>query len=133
MKLDDTIIIQRRAYTKLSDIFSKVGGYMQLINTVFSLLTLITNRFQTEIKLLNSIFNFNIKEKKMGLKFRSLDQQSKNHLTSNKNLIFSSKKSLKNIEFDNSRSKNKLNYIDINCSNVSSILNASDNLVYVLF
>jgi hypothetical protein len=127
LKLDDTIIIQRRAYTKLSDIFSKVGGYMQLINTAFSLLTLITNRFQTEIKLLNSIFNFNIKEKKMGLKFRSLDQQSKNHLTSNKNLIFSSKKSLKNIEFDNSRSKNKLNYIDINCSNVSSILNASDN------
>ena len=127
LKLDDTIIIQRRAYTKLSDIFSKVGGYMQLINTVFSLLTLITNRFQTEIKLLNSIFNFNIKEKKMGLKFRSLDQQSKNHLTSNKNLIFSSKKSLKNIEFDNSRSKNNLNYIDNNCSNISSILNVSDN------
>ncbi len=127
LKLDDTIIIQRRTYTKISDIFSKVGGYMQLMNTFFSLIALVINKFSTEIKVLNSIFNFNIKEKKMGLKFKSLDNASKNQLTSNKNLIFSSKKSLKNVDFDNTKSKNKLCLENRNCSLVSSVLNVSDN------
>ena len=130
LKLDDTIIIQRRTYTKLSEVFSKVGGYMQLMNTAFSLLSLLINKFHSEIKIINSIFNFNLKEKKMGLKFRSLDCDSINILSSNKNLIFSSKKSLKkinNLGFDNNKSKNKLFLVDNNCSNISSILNISDN------
>ena len=61
LKLDDTIIIQRRTYTKISDILSKVGGYMQLMKTLFSLIALVINKFSTEVKVLNSIFNFNIK------------------------------------------------------------------------
>ena len=135
LKLDDTIIIQKRTYTKLSEVFSQVGGYMQLMNTLFSLLSLIINKYQTEIKILNSIFNFNIKEKKMSLKFRSLDHESISYFTSNKNLVFSPKKSLKNfnnLEFDNNKSKNKLNLVDNNnninnCSYISSVLNISDN------
>jgi hypothetical protein len=131
LKLDDTIIIQKRTYTKLSEVFSQVGGYMQLMNTVFSLLALIINKYRNEVKILNSIFNFNIKEKKMSLKFRSLEPDSISHLTSNKNLIFSSKKSLRNfnnIEFDYNKSKNKLNLVDNNnCSRISSVLNISEN------
>jgi hypothetical protein len=131
LKLDDTIIIQKRTYTKLSEVFSQVGGYMQLMNTVFSLLTLLINKYRNEVKILNSIFNFNIKEKKMSLKFRSLEPDSISHLTSNKNLIFSSKKSLRNfnnIEFDYNKSKNKLNIVDNNnCSRISSVLNISEN------
>ena len=82
---------------------------------------------------MNSIFNFNIKEKKISLKFRSLDHESISHFTSNKNLVFSSKQSLNNfnnLEFDNNKSKNKLNLVDNNnnnCSYISSVLNISDN------
>jgi hypothetical protein len=42
LELDDSILIQKRTYTKISEIFSKIGGYMQLINTIFSLITLLT-------------------------------------------------------------------------------------------
>ena len=133
LELDDSILIQRRTYTKISEIFSKIGGYMQLINTIFSLITLLINKYQTEIKLLNSIFHFNINERKMGLKFKSLDHESVNYLSSNKNLIFSSRNrnsikrcSIKRIEFNNSKSKNQLYLMD-NSSNISSVLNASYN------
>ena len=130
LELEDSIIIQKRTYTKLSEVFSKIGGYMQLMNTAFSLLVLLISKFNTEMKLINSIFHFNIQEKKMGLKFKSLDHESVNHLTSNKNLIFSSRNSIKNIEFNNNlninKSKNQLNIMD-NSSNMSSVLNASYN------
>jgi hypothetical protein len=99
---------------------------MQLMNTVFSLITFLTNKFQTEIKILNSIFHFNIKEKKMGLKFKSLDHESVNHLSLNNNLIFYTRKSSKNVDLNNNKSKNQLiakEKSDI----VSSILNASYN------
>ena len=61
LELDDSVFIQKRIYTKLSEVFSKIGGYMQLMNTAFSLLTLLINNFHTELKLMNSIFHFNIK------------------------------------------------------------------------
>ena len=126
LELDDSIVIQRRTYTKISEVFSKMGGYMQLMNTVFSLITFLTNKFQTEIKLLNSIFQFNIKEKKIGLKFKYLDHKSVNHLSLNHNLVFCSRKSSKNIELNNNKSKNQL-ITKENSSIMSSILKASYN------
>jgi hypothetical protein len=134
LKLDDTIIIQKRTYTKLSEVFSHVGGYMQLMNTVFSLLALIINKFQMEIKLLNSIFNFNLNEKKMSLKLKSLDHNPLSQLNSDKNLFFSTKKTLNvfnSLDFDNNKSKNRLCLLDNNCSNISSVLNMSDNKIIV--
>ena len=62
LKLDDTTVVQKRSYTKISDIFSRIGGYMQLMNTVFLLLTSILNKLHCELKIINSIFNFNLKE-----------------------------------------------------------------------
>ena len=38
---------------------------MQLMNTAFLLVTSIINRIYSEIKIINGIFNFNIKENKM--------------------------------------------------------------------
>jgi hypothetical protein len=126
LELDDFIVTQRRTYTKIAEIFSKIGGYMQLMNTVFSLITFLTNKFQTEIKLLNSIFQFNIKEKKIGLKFKHLDHESMNHLSLNNNLVISSRKSSKNIELNNNKSKNHL-ITNENSSIVSYVFNASYN------
>jgi len=137
IQLDDTIYIQKRTYLKLTEILSKIGGYMQLIYTIFSILSLLINKFDSELKIINSIFNFNLKEKKMGLKLRSLDFDSVSILSSNKNLIFSPKKTLKNLsqmeirinnkngkELDN---KNEKENDKNNNSYISSVLNASDN------
>ena len=96
IRLDDNILIQKRTYTKISEIFSRIGGYMQLMNTVFLLISLLMNKLDAELKILNSIFNFNIKEKKLTLKYRAL------------NSLYSSNESklVKNIEI-NTSSKNK--------------------------
>ena len=60
LKLDDNIFIQKRAYTKISEIFSRIGGYMQLLYAVFSLISILINKITNEVKIINSIFKFNI-------------------------------------------------------------------------
>ena len=129
IQLDDTIFIQKRTYLKLTEIFSKIGGYMQLIYTIFSMLCLLINKFDSELKIINSIFNFNLKEKKMGLKFKSLDFDSISILSSNRNLIFSPKKTLKILSQKDSgvnNNKNEKEFDKNNNSYISSVLNVSD-------
>ena len=133
LKLDDAIIIQKRTYIKLTEILSKVGGCMELLYTIFSLLSLFVNKFDSQLKIINSIFSFNIKENKMCLKLKSLDFDSITMLSSNKNLIFSSKKTLylnkfgfNNISNGNSN-RNKIYIIGKKDSHISSNLDVSDN------
>jgi len=96
LRLDDTIHIQKRKYTKLSEIFSRIGGYMQLIYTLFSILALFLNKLNTELKIINSIFNFDLEKKKMALKYQSLrDFDSITIPRYNRNLIFSSRRSVR--------------------------------------
>ena len=134
LRLEDTLFIQNRTYTKISEIFSRIGGYMQLINTIFLLITTIINKIDSEIKIINSIFNFNLKDNKMVLRLSSFkDFNSSGILKSNdKTTLFSSKKSINDLkypEMDN-RSKNNLilkkgeNNNNISLLNISSI---SDN------
>ena len=128
IRLDDTVLVQKRAYTKISEILSRIGGYMQLMNTIFLLVSLLVNKIDIELKIINSIFNFNLKKNKMILKFPNL--QSLNTLIipkSNKDIIVSKNKSIKNtktFEYEN----NKSNYnLIIKSNNGASSLNISNN------
>ena len=73
-RLDDIIFIQKRTYTKITDILYIIGGYMQLLNTIFSLLSLLSNRLIPYLEILNGIFNFNFKEKKMSMKISTIKE-----------------------------------------------------------
>ena len=77
LRLEDTIYMQKRTYTKISEVFSFIGGYMQLMNTVFLLLSTVINKIYSEIKIVNSIFNFNVKENKISLKLKSFNNSVK--------------------------------------------------------
>jgi hypothetical protein len=122
LRLDDTIHIQKRKYTKLSEIFSRIGGYMQLIYTLFSILALFLNKLNLELKIINSIFNFDIEKKKMALKHQSLrDFDSITIPRYNKNLIFSSRKSVKSSRKSSNIDRSH-NYI-ISNKNISSLFN----------
>ena len=129
-KLDDTILIQRRIYTKIAEIFSRIGGYMQLINTVFILLSSIINKIHSSLKIINSIFKFNIKANKMILKFHPINELNTIIKSRSSNyLVFSSKNSIENIkqlEYFN-KSKNELMSRENDYSHVSSIFNISEN------
>ena len=65
IRLGDNIHFQKRTYTKMSQVLSTTGGYMQVIYTLFGLIALLTKKISIEEKLLNSLFNFNIKQKKI--------------------------------------------------------------------
>ena len=72
IRLNDLIHVQRRTYKKLPEIFSIIGGYMQLLSTIFSLIALLISKLDLEVKIMNELFNFNIKENKMTMKIRTL-------------------------------------------------------------
>ena len=127
IKLDDTLVVQKRSYTKIADIFSRIGGYMQLMNTVFLLISSVINRIHSELKIINSIFSFNLKQNKVILKFQTL-KDSNFILNQNRQkfLVFS-KKSMDNLKIDNdAKSKNNLMNKANDLSDLSG-LNSSNN------
>ena len=65
IRLEETINFHKRTFTKMSQVLSITGGYMQIISTVFGLIALLTRKFSLEKNLLNSLFNFNIKQRKI--------------------------------------------------------------------
>ena len=65
IRLEDNIYFQKRTYKKMAEVFATTGGYMQLIYSIFALISLLTKKMNIEKKLLNSLFYFNIKQKKV--------------------------------------------------------------------
>ena len=128
IKLDDTIVIQTRYYTKIAEVLSTIGGYMQLMNTVFLILSIIANRFSLELEILNNIFKFNVKKKRIIMKCRKLNDFDFLNRNDSLSPIYKIKKinnSVRPIEFDN-KSKNSLILKD-NDNNNLSFLNISEN------
>lgn len=70
IRLEEYIHIQKRVYTKISEIFSIIGGFMQFITNIFTFLTILTKNVNIEKKLLNNLFNFNMKQKKIILSIK---------------------------------------------------------------
>ena len=116
LRLDSIINIQKRAYTKFLEIFSSIGGFMYLTNTIFTLVTILTNKVIPELKILNGIFNFNLKERKMALQVHSIKEL--NSTCTNKNLYFPSDKQTTKIPNNNIINKCNLgdNYDNKNLS-----------------
>ena len=115
-RLDDLIKIQRRKYTKMPEIFSTIGGYMQLINTIFTLIAIFHKKLISELKILNGIFRFNFAQKKMMMKINSIkDFNESFSRSSNKYIYFPScgckSQNTSNNFFTNNISRNSL--IDI--------------------
>ena len=99
---------------------------MQLMNTVFLLITSIINRIYSEIKIINSIFKFNIQDSKIMLKLNTFKDKNKILNPKNiRNFDFSSKKLYFNQPESDNKSKNHLILKSNDYTNISS-LNFSD-------
>ena len=120
IRLDDNTIVQKRTYTKISEILSRIGGYMQLMNTVFVLLALMMNKIDSEIKIINSIFNFNLKKNKMSLKINSLILLSSMSNNPRKSIFFTAKNTIKH---------NKTLQSETNLTNNNLILKNDGNII----
>jgi hypothetical protein len=100
---------------------------MQLMNTAFLLISSIINRIHSELKIINSIFSFNLKQNKVILKFQTL-KDSNFIINPNRQKFFVfSKKSMDNLKIDNdAKSKNNLMIKANDLSDLSG-LNSSNN------
>ena len=111
IRLEDNIYFQKRTYKKMAEVFSTTGGYMQLIFSVFGIISILTKKMNIEKKILNSLFYFNIKQKKVILSIEykkklnyatsgSLKEKGENDIknTNTKEVIKNSDKT-KNINF----------------------------------
>lgn len=78
IKLEEYTHVLKREYTKMSEVFSITGGYMQLISTIFALVRLFTKNITIEKKIINKLFHFNLKQRKL-----LLDIQYKKRLNYN--------------------------------------------------
>ena len=131
LKLDDNINVQTRSYIKIPEIFSTIGGYMQLMNTAFLLLTIIVNKFNFELKIINSIFKFNLKKKKLIMKLQKLNDYDDLHISNISNIhtpVVNFKKMTniaQHLDLLDNKSKNSL--MKENEINNISLLNFSEN------
>ena len=117
IKLEENIYFHKRSYTKMQQVFSITGGYMQLIYTIFGLLVLLSKKISMEKRLLNSLFNFNIKERKIILSIeyqKKLDYYSSLDKGNENNFIqYEAKKSKKKSFKRNSVTANLRNFENI--------------------
>ena len=88
-RMSDDIRIQKRTYRKMSEVFAITGGYMQLISTIFSIITFLTNKIEYEVEMVNSLFNFYPKKGKLSLKHQILKLSIESPSTSLHNRNFS--------------------------------------------
>ena len=67
-RLGDDIRVQKRSYNKITEVLATTGGYMQLISTVFTIITILANKLVYEVKIANSLFNFYPTKRKISVK-----------------------------------------------------------------
>ena len=119
-RLDELIYTQKRTYSKLQETFSIIGGYMQLASTIFTMLSFFANRIIPELKILNGIFNYNLKERKLILKVHSIKEL--NLKNSSNHLYFPSLSQKKELETNNKTQSN------INENSGNNILEIDKNI-----
>ena len=133
IRLEDNIHFQKRTYTKMSLVFSTTGGYMQVIYTILTLIALLTKKFSVEKKLLNSLFNFNIKQKKIILSIeyeKKLDYNAsfdKNKGKENCFIPYEAKKSI----VSNRGRRNSIFFLNRNVNKIPVMKNSGSESVSV--
>jgi hypothetical protein len=98
-RISDDIRVQKRTYMKMNEVFVITGGYMQLISTIFTILTFLTKTIIHQLKLVNDLFDFCPKQKKISLKYDFQKLFLNPSINNKKNDNYSSKK-LKKISSD---------------------------------
>ena len=112
IRLSDNIHLQNREYKKMHNVFATTGGYMQMLNTVFSLLSIFPNKFFYDNIIVNKLFDLDIKNKKI------ISKHSRKHNNFSKKKFMSELINVPNIQINN-RFNSKIFNKDENANNES--------------
>ena len=130
IKLSEDVRIHRRTYTNIITILGDVGGLMEVVFTLFRLITSLSVDILYDISLVNNLFNFNLSKKVIILRDKKLKQNislkdiSQNVYSKRKLRVLSTQNPNYNTEEDkseSSRKKNEENKVNSN-SEISSIV-----------
>ena len=130
-RLGDDIRIHKRSYNKISEVFATTGGYMQLISTIFTIVTFLTNKLESEIKLSNSLFNLYPKKGKICVKseFSNLIESINNDNNIKYNSHFNNNKNIsKNQENNKNNQNSKKDIVEFSNINGPTILKINNSV-----
>ena len=68
IRLSDNIHVQHREYKKMQNVFATAGGYMQMLNVFFTLLSIFPNKYIYDNIIMNNLFDFDRKKNKIVIK-----------------------------------------------------------------
>ena len=125
IKLSENIRTQRRVYTKLINILSDIGGLMEVVFTIFRIFSSFSVDILYEISLVNRLFNFNISERKVIIKYKEKENEESKDDTTVINKKENSSISIEPINISNNIQINQSN----NAINNFSFLNINNNYV----
>ena len=135
LKLSENIRVERRTYAKLITILGNVGGLMEVLFTLLSIISSLSVNILYEISLVNNIFDFDIKKQLIILKEK---KNQKGKITKNNEIrrISSVKNIERNLSSQNSiigneeENENKNNEVDSNPKKSKFSFN-SENLLSI--
>ena len=68
IRLDDIIHLQKRHYKKIPEILTRIEGYMHIVSSTFTFISILKNKLNLEVKIMNDLFKYNFKENKITIK-----------------------------------------------------------------
>ena len=133
LELSDRALIERRTYTKLVDILSNIGGFMQFIYSFLRIISSFSVHILYETSLVNNLFEFNLDKKLVIIKNNNKRYIKKNYTIKPNIILIPTKpnnKASKKINLHENekinQTKDKLNENILNKSKVENSLN--DNI-----
>ena len=126
-KIGDDIRIQKRSFMKMSEVFAITGGYMQLISTIFKIISLWSNKLSYEEKIINSLFNIYPEKKKITLK-NKMHNKLNDFCDKNNYFSFYGNKKFNDISNQNNSEISVIDKNNINKINISDYLIQSKNI-----
>ena len=88
IQLSSNVLTQRRSYVQLIDVLGDVGGLMEIINMIFSVICTLIVGVLYEKSLVNNLFNFDLDKKVIYFKERKNKEKKFGYNPSNNNLLF---------------------------------------------
>ena len=137
LKLSENIRVERRTYTKLITILGDVGGLMEVIFTLLSIISSLSVNILYEITLVNHIFDYNIKKQIIILKGKK--NQKEDIILNNEIPRISNTKNLeRNLSYqysiignkEKNENNNKNNEEDSNKKR-AKLYSTNENLLYI--
>ena len=127
LKLSDKVLTQRRTYTKLLEILGNIGGLMEVLFTLFKVISSFPTKILYEEDLINNLFQFDLDRKEISLSHKEKKYIKKNNFSYNQipKIYFPLREQYSNINNNKDKKNKSKNNFNENTLELSKINNES--------